>query len=150
MVGLPFPNNRSPELIEKMAYLNACAVANGLQHPQPNANASLTNKTSGDAKSDVSTHKNVAGGAGREYYENVCMKAVNQSIGRAIRHKGDYSTIILVDHRYKRNNICNKLPGWIRKRLCTPSSFGQMFGLTARFFSAQKKRVAAEAAHIDA
>lgn len=25
-------------------------------------------------------------GAGREYYTNTCMKAVNQSIGRAIRH----------------------------------------------------------------
>ena len=26
-------------------------------------------------------------GAGREYYTNLCMKAVNQSVGRAIRDK---------------------------------------------------------------
>ena len=32
-----------------------------------------------------------------EYYENMCMKAVNQSIGRSIRHQADYSAIILLD-----------------------------------------------------
>ena len=31
-------------------------------------------------------------GAGREYYTNLCSKAVNQSIGRAIRHKVEYPT----------------------------------------------------------
>ena len=28
--------------------------------------------------------------AGQVHYENLCMKAVNQSVGRAIRHKGEY------------------------------------------------------------
>jgi Rad3-related DNA helicase len=28
------------------------------------------------------------------------MKAVNQSVGRAIRHKEDYATIIFLDHRW--------------------------------------------------
>lgn len=32
-----------------------------------------------------------------EYYTNLCMKAVNQSVGRAIRHIGDYATIVLAD-----------------------------------------------------
>ena len=34
------------------------------------------------------------------HYENLCMKAVNQSVGRAIRHRGDYAAILLLDHRY--------------------------------------------------
>ena len=47
-----------------------------------------------------------------EYYENMCMRAVNQSIGRAIRHERDYAAILLLDHRYSR--VVAKLPGWIR------------------------------------
>ena len=38
--------------------------------------------------------------AGREYYENLCMKAVNQCGGRVIRHAGDYAAVVLVDARY--------------------------------------------------
>jgi len=38
--------------------------------------------------------------AGRQYYEDLCMKAVNQCVGRAIRHRGDYAAIVLVDARY--------------------------------------------------
>ena len=41
------------------------------------------------------------------------MKAVNQSIGRAVRHQNDHAAIILLDHRYSRKSIQNKLPKWI-------------------------------------
>ncbi len=41
------------------------------------------------------------------------MKAINQTIGRAIRHKEDYSCIILADSRFKNPNIMNKLPRWM-------------------------------------
>lgn len=47
MVGLPYPNARDAELVEKMTFLDKRTP-----------------------------------GAGRQYYESLCMKAVNQSIGR--------------------------------------------------------------------
>lgn len=67
MVGLPYPSIASVEIQVKMAYL------------------------------DDQKRSNPRGISGKEYYENLCMKAVNQSIGRAIRHKNDYAAIVLVD-----------------------------------------------------
>ena len=54
--------------------------------------------------------------AGQQYYENICWKAINQSIGRAIRHQNDYSTILLIDSRYCTQSMASlkeKLPDWI-------------------------------------
>jgi hypothetical protein len=47
------------------------------------------------------------------------MKAVNQSIGRAVRHKNDYATILLLDERYNRTLTKNALPDWIKRSLKT-------------------------------
>ena len=50
-----------------------------------------------------------------DYYENSCIKNINQTIGRCIRHYNDYSIIILVDFRFKKEKIINKLPKWLIK-----------------------------------
>ncbi|XP_067856041.1 ATP-dependent DNA helicase DDX11 [Heptranchias perlo] len=108
MVGMPFPNINSPELQEKMAYLDKTMT-----------------KTDGRSP-------------GKVLVENLCMKAVNQSIGRAIRHREDYATIVLLDHRYTRPSILSKLPTWIRGRTQTEASFGPAFGAIGKFFSDKK------------
>lgn len=38
--------------------------------------------------------------ASRQYYEDLCMKAVNQCVGRVVRHARDYAAVLLVDVRY--------------------------------------------------
>lgn len=50
---------------------------------------------------------------GQELLDNQCMRSVNQTIGRAIRHAKDYSAIILVDSRYSSLKIRRKLPDWL-------------------------------------
>ena len=55
------------------------------------------------------------------------MKAVNQSIGRSIRHARDYACIVLVDQRYERRGIRGKLPEWIHSQLQVCHGFGQAF-----------------------
>lgn len=60
------------------------------------------------------------------------MKAVNQCIGRAIRHINDYSTVVLFDKRY-----CHKikaLPQWIQRTVVVHNTFGNMIGGMAKFF----------------
>ncbi|XP_073506396.1 ATP-dependent DNA helicase DDX11 [Phyllobates terribilis] len=108
MVGMPYPNIRSPELQEKMSYLD---------HMLP--------KTNGVS-------------AGKELIENLCMKAVNQSIGRAIRHRGDFASIVLLDHRYSRPTILGKLPQWIRGRTEVRPAFAPAFASIRKFFQMKK------------
>ncbi|NWH31690.1 DDX11 helicase, partial [Chloropsis hardwickii] len=97
MVGMPYPNIRSPELQEKMTWLDKTMPRAGGQAPS------------------------------RVLIENLCMKAVNQSIGRAIRHQKDFASILLLDHRYARPAIFNKLPQWIRERTQVKPAFGSAF-----------------------
>ncbi|KAG2204615.1 hypothetical protein INT46_009724 [Mucor plumbeus] len=106
MIGLPFANKGSVELIEKMKYAQ--------QYSKGNTNA------------------------GTEYYENLCMRGVNQSIGRAIRHQGDYATIILLDKRYATPRIGKKLPKWIGEHVEHVDKFGLIMGKTSKFFKEKK------------
>lgn len=55
------------------------------------------------------------------------MKAVNQSIGRSVRHQQDYASVLLLDHRYQKDNIRNALPKWLQPSLQTHSNFGSAF-----------------------
>jgi chromosome transmission fidelity protein 1 len=89
VVGLPFPNPHSAEWKAKMQYISAKETKRG-----------------GDGKA-----------AARDFFENACMRAVNQCVGRAIRHKGDYAAIMVLDRRYGTKRIQDKLPKWIRGSL---------------------------------
>lgn len=88
----------------------------------------------------VSSIPNAVSNAGRELYENLCMRAVNQSIGRAIRHANDYATILLVDQRYASDRISKKLPQWIGKDLRV-GGFPDAVRAVAGFFRDKKKQV---------
>ena len=97
VVGLPFPNARSAEWKAKLEYVEQ----------QQQRKAPAPSGVSSGGGSDGTT-------AAREFYENACMRAVNQSIGRVIRHKDDYACIALLDQRYETPRIMRKLPGWIQ------------------------------------
>lgn len=127
MIGLPFPNAQTPEWKAK------------LQHVEKVAYDSL-DETSGS----LSQRQALAKAAGREFYENACMRAVNQSIGRAIRHREDYATIILIDKRYTGQRIQDKLPGWIKTGLVNfdvskgEGQFGDFMKGCGAFFRGKK------------
>ena len=104
IVGLPFPNIHSPEWKAKIEYIEAATYAR----------STGTSSAAGASLSEASRRAQVKA-AGREHYENACMRAVNQSIGRAIRHQNDYASILLLDKRYDNERISSKLPGWIKK-----------------------------------
>jgi chromosome transmission fidelity protein 1 len=94
IIGLPFPNIHSAVWKAKIDHIEKRAVEKG--------------QSTAAAKA-----------AGRDFYENSCMRAVNQCIGRAIRHRNDYAAIVMIDRRYESDRIQRKLPAWIRQSLVT-------------------------------
>ena len=53
------------------------------------------------------------------------IRAVNQAIGRVIRHINDYGTIFLIDDRYKNPKLKNGLSPWVHKSLIVVDNFNQ-------------------------
>lgn len=111
VVGLPFPNPHAAEWKAKMQYITSKATRGGK-----------------DGKA-----------AARDFYENACMRAVNQCIGRAIRHRSDYAAILMVDRRYGSQRIQAKLPGWIRESLRNDASLVQVVSGLKGFFETKKQ-----------
>ncbi|XP_063901225.1 ATP-dependent DNA helicase DDX11-like isoform X2 [Zophobas morio] len=72
--------------------------------------------------------------AGTAYYQNLCMRAVNQSIGRAIRHEKDYAAILLLDYRFSSASIQEKLPTWMMKSFSEDCSEEILFDSVKKFF----------------
>ena len=76
-------------------------------------------------------------GAGSRFLENQCWKAINQSIGRSIRHKNDYATVILLDLRYRYS--CNKFPSWIGERVQNCENWNILRTRLISFFEERNK-----------
>ncbi|KAK2594485.1 ATP-dependent DNA helicase chl1 [Conoideocrella luteorostrata] len=130
VVGLPYPNIASPEWKAKMEYIETTTIAN------------LTERDGLKVSKDEV--RSQAKQAARDFYENACMRAVNQSIGRAIRHRGDYAAIVLVDRRYATHRIQGKLPGWIQDGMGDGkgkgNTLGGLMGALGGFFRDKRRQ----------
>ncbi|XP_055378737.1 ATP-dependent DNA helicase DDX11 [Condylostylus longicornis] len=111
--------------------LGRCVMVVGLPYP---------NKTSFELQEKMKyLNEKLGKNAGNEYYENLCLKAVNQCIGRSIRHINDYAVVLLVDQRYSNDRITKKLPGWILESFIHPENYAQIHKSIAKFFEKKKK-----------
>lgn len=106
--------------------LGRCVVVVGMPYP---------NKESPELKEKMKNQVD-----SQDYYENLCMKAVNQCIGRSVRHINDYATVVLLDERYKNPRIQAKLPKWISRSLLIADSFKAVPSNIIRFFNEKKSK----------
>ncbi|EDO14396.1 hypothetical protein Kpol_187p1 [Vanderwaltozyma polyspora DSM 70294] len=113
MTGLPYPNVMSGELLIKKNHIETKILKNG------------------GSKADVSC-------ATKDFFDTICMKAVNQSVGRAIRHIDDYSNIYLLDQRYSNSKIKDKLSQWVRKRIQPETNLELIMEKSNRTFQTKK------------
>nr|GMD32368.1 ATP-dependent DNA helicase DDX11 [Ipomoea batatas] len=145
MVGLPYPSPSDIELIERVKHIENIGCASISKTPKLSAPTQCFN---GDAQAGLNILRSCKH-RGKQYYENLCIKALNQSIGRAIRHINDYAAILLVDGRFSSNpterrssHLTSKLPQWINARLVSSTkNYGEVHRLLHQFFKFHKDKV---------
>nr|XP_015834845.1 PREDICTED: regulator of telomere elongation helicase 1 homolog [Tribolium castaneum] len=110
IIGLPYPPLKDPKIILKKRYLDVC-------------NAKDKEYLKGD-----------------DWYSLEATRAINQAIGRVIRHKNDYGAIILLDSRFTNPRIQGNLSLWLKKHIKIMQNFGALTRDLRLFFqNAQSK-----------
>lgn len=104
ITGLPFPPLKDPRIILKKKYLEELRVKD---------------------KQFLS---------GDEWYSLEATRAVNQAIGRVIRHQNDYGAILLCDTRFNSPKLKNQLSAWLRDHINVSNKFGESVSEICRFF----------------
>ncbi|XP_008292635.1 regulator of telomere elongation helicase 1 [Stegastes partitus] len=118
ITGLPFPPKMDPRVVLKMQFLDEMSrkKAPGLKYL-----------------------------SGQEWYRQQAFRAVNQAIGRVIRHKEDYGAIFLCDQRFRNADVRAQLPSWVRPHVRLHDGFGNVVRDVSQFFRvAQKMRPVVE------
>ncbi|XP_015754882.1 PREDICTED: regulator of telomere elongation helicase 1-like [Acropora digitifera] len=114
ITGLPFPPKMDPKVRLKMSFLD-----DNLQK----------NKSSSKGLS------------GRQWYRQQASRAVNQAVGRVIRHKNDFGAILLCDVRFTYPDAIQQLPLWMRPYVKVYNEFGAVQRDLIHFFRTADKMV---------
>uniref|UniRef100_A0A2M4AKF6 Regulator of telomere elongation helicase 1 homolog n=3 Tax=Anopheles triannulatus TaxID=58253 RepID=A0A2M4AKF6_9DIPT len=114
ITGLPFPPLHDPRVVLKKAYLTS--------------NRTPENRMI----------------KGDEWYALQASRAVNQAIGRVIRHRNDYGAILLCDARFQNAHQQMQLSSWVRSHLVHDPNqrFGTVIKDLANFFRVAKNTAA--------
>lgn len=104
ITGLPFPPLKDPRIILKKKYLEELRIKD---------------------KQFLS---------GDDWYSLEATRAVNQAIGRVIRHQNDYGAILLCDSRFNSPKLKNQLSAWLKDHVSVSNKFGETVSEICRFF----------------
>uniref|UniRef100_A0A8C4EDD7 DNA 5'-3' helicase n=1 Tax=Dicentrarchus labrax TaxID=13489 RepID=A0A8C4EDD7_DICLA len=84
---------------------------------------------------------------GHRWYEIQAYRALNQALGRCIRHRNDWGALILVDDRYRNNpnKYITGLSKWVRQLVQHHDTFGNAMQSLVAFSQVQQKMMVAPA-----
>ena len=111
-------------------HLARCVVVVGM--PYPNPQDPLLRLKMDYVSKDGDKSK------GQLLYQSLCMRSVNQSIGRCVRHIADYATVVLLDARYRSPGVAAKLPRWMQPSLIHAEDFASCLSSVKTFFSEKR------------
>ncbi|KAK3091886.1 hypothetical protein FSP39_023453 [Pinctada imbricata] len=112
ITGLPYPPRMDPKVNLKMQFLDEMRNKNKFK--------SLT---------------------GQEWYRQQASRAVNQAIGRVIRHRQDFGAILLCDTRFSAASAVSQLPLWVKPHVKNYDMFGKIIKDVIVFFKTTELKV---------
>eukprot|EP01033_Poteriospumella_lacustris_P001768 gene1768-1283_t len=107
VLGIPFPSLGDLKVHLKMQYQD-------MKFSQQPSSSSSVASTASASRAYVT---------GRVWYKQQALRAVNQAIGRCIRHQNDFGSIVLLDPRFAEENTVSGLSRWMRSET---QSFGEL------------------------
>lgn len=134
ITGIPYAPNHDPWVVLKKQYLDERIIkinSNNSLNSTPTASqvvpANFTSdknlwlKAKGNSSvyppSPSSTSSTSQLLSGNLWYNQSASRAVNQALGRVIRHKKDWGAIFLLDERFHQERQVDQLSKWLRPRL---------------------------------
>ena len=98
---------------------------------------------------DTVKHKNFTSNV---WYALQMKRALNQAIGRAIRHRADYGCVFLLDYRFQ--NQTQDLSRWCRDFVRDPVNYGDMISQVEKFYENNRldelnRRAVASSSNLD-
>ncbi|CAH8625028.1 unnamed protein product [Dicrocoelium dendriticum] len=123
-VGIPYPAFKNPLVQQKREFNDYCrrllscpkSPSNTCSQPITSLNGSFNDTTS--ARSSSTEVKRVRVLNGSEWYDAQAYRALNQALGRCIRHMNDWGAVLLVDARFveQPSRYMSGISRWIRQR----------------------------------
>ena len=115
IVGIPYPNAFDPKIILKKQFLDEKVKLQGFEV----------------RTDDGKTIQNIPG---NYWYSQLAYCAVNQAIGRVIRHVRDFGSILLFDKRYADRWNREKLSRWLQDCITSPSTIDEGLNKLESFY----------------
>ncbi|XP_063237432.1 regulator of telomere elongation helicase 1 homolog isoform X2 [Bacillus rossius redtenbacheri] len=103
--GIPFPSAADPRVVLKRGYL------------------------------DESVVENTAGLSGNGWYRLEASRAVNQALGRVVRHAQDYGAILLCDMHYSCLTFTRQLSSWVQPHVRVLEDIEEVTSVVKHFFA---------------
>ena len=110
ITGIPYPAFKDPRVVLKRQFLD-----------------DLHNKRNRFSKVVTIT--------GETWYKQQAARAVNQALGRVIRHRNDWGAVLLCDDRFLSTAAKSQLPVWVRPHVMAYGQFGEAQVALTRFMN---------------
>jgi len=129
ITGLPFAPFHDPKVKLKREFLDGVKMEKRIKPSDEGGfKTHGDNNHEGDHKEDAETI------SGTEWYSQQAHRAVNQAIGRVIRHRFDYGSVLLLDSRFAEPRNQSGLSKWVRPYILPDEGCGKAISGLAKFY----------------